>query len=85
MGDNVYTLNRQSQPAKVEVQTNDGCCGIFETEHDGKVNRCIVEYAATHSRKDTFLYNNRLYLGTMMRKVHTDQYHTNHAHPCEVW
>ena len=81
MGDNIYSLNRASQTAataKPVDEFNDGCCGLFETEHDGKVNRCIAEFAATHSRNETFLYNNRLYLGNHPKKqVHTDQYNTN--------
>jgi len=81
MGDNIYSLNRASQTtvtSKPAEQFNDGCCGLFEFKHDGKVNRCIVEYAADHSRKDTLLYNNRLYLGICdPKEVHTDQYSTN--------
>lgn len=32
-------------------------------EPEIKVESHIVEYAKTHSRKDTFLYNNRLFFG----------------------
>ena len=38
----------------------------------------IVEYAKTHSKKDTFLYNNRLFFGICNpTQKHKDQYTAN--------
>jgi hypothetical protein len=52
--------------------------GMFEDKHDGNVNKCIIEFAKTHNRRDTLLYNNRLFFSIMNAKqVHKDQYETN--------
>lgn len=45
------------------VNFNDGVMGLFETKHDGKVNRCIVDYAKTHSMSETLGFNNKLFMG----------------------
>lgn len=65
MTDNVYVQSRTQAPpisAKPAIS----------------VDPVIVEYAKTHSRKDTLLYNNRLFFGyirpTQQRK---DEYDVN--------
>lgn len=73
--DNIYYLNRNSI---VENPFNNGVMGLFEKQHDGRVNKCIVDYAKSHTRKETLLFNNRLYLGIINPKqVHNEQYETN--------
>ena len=77
--DNIYSLNRDE--VAVNDFYNDGTMGMFETSHDGKVNRCVAIYAKTHNRSETFRYNNNLYFGICNPKqVHKDQYETNRTH-----
>lgn len=52
MTDNVYVQSRTSIRQQAQVNTPDV-----------SVDPAIVEYAKTHSRKDTLLYNNRLFFG----------------------
>jgi len=76
MTDNVYTQSRMN--SIVVLPYNNGSMGLFEIKHDGKVNKCIVDFAKNHNRKDTLLYNNRMYFGIISPKqVHKDQYETN--------
>ena len=76
MTDNIYIQSRMN--IVEENPFNNGVMGIFETKHDGKVNKCIVAYAKTNNKIDTLLYNNRLYFGIINPKqVNIDQYETN--------
>jgi hypothetical protein len=79
MTDNAYFQSRSNVVA--ENPFNNGVMGIFETIHDGKVNKCIAEYAKSHDRRDTLLFNNRLYFGIMNPKqVNKDQYEANRTY-----
>jgi len=70
--DNVYFNN------KINVSFNNGVMGMFEKQHDGKVNKCIIDYAINHNRKDTLLYNNRLFFSCSKKtQVVKKQYETN--------
>lgn len=64
MTDNVYVQSRLCVKAKPAVS----------------VDPAIVEYAKTHNRKDTLLYNNRLFFGyinpSQQRK---DEYSVNRS------
>ena len=73
--DNVYF---QSRNTVIEKIYNNGIMGLFEKKHDGKVNKCIVDYAKSHTRNETFGFNNNLYFGIVNPKqVHNEQYETN--------
>lgn len=62
MTDNVYVQSRLSAIAAPVI-----CVDPF-----------IVDYAATHNRKDTLLYNNRLFFGYIRpSQQHKDQYDVN--------
>lgn len=56
---------------------NNGVMCMFEDYHDGKVNKCIIDYALNNNRKDTLLYNNRLYFSISKPKTH-------HKEQCET-
>lgn len=79
MTDNAYVQSRMN--SNVILPYNNGVMGMFENKHDGRVNKCIIDFAKTHDRKDTLLYNNRLYFGIVNPKqVHKDQYETNRTY-----
>jgi len=75
MTDNAYVQSRMNNEV---VKFNDGVMGLFEKKHDGKVNRCIVDYAKTHNRSETLGFNNKLFMGIINHKeVHKEQYEAN--------
>ena len=62
MTDNVYF---QSRNTVVEKEYNNGTIGLFESSHDGKVNKCVFDYVKTHTRNESFEFNNNIYFGVV--------------------
>lgn len=70
-----YHLNRQDMNSRV---VNNGCMALFEKRSYGLVDECIVQYSNSHSKKETYLYNNRLYFGIINpSQANKDQYDIN--------
>lgn len=61
------------------VSFNNGVMCMFEDFHDGKVNKCIIDYALKNNKEATLLYNNSLYLNICNpQKRHKEQYETGY-------
>jgi hypothetical protein len=60
------------------METNKGVMGLFEKEHDGRVNQCIVDYCQNHTKKECFVLNNNMYNSLLSpNEVNRLQYETN--------
>lgn len=70
-------LNDFNSSRSLQSIFNDGVMCIYESKHDGKVNRCIAIYAKKHTRKEALLYNNRLYLSSARQQRNKEQYEAN--------
>ena len=70
--DNLY-FNRNTTRTTIDTK---GCLGLFADKVMG-VDGCIADYCRTHTQKEAFLYNNRLFLGTERNATNVAQYKKN--------
>jgi len=70
--DNLYH-NRNKTTTIIDT---NGCLGLFADKVTG-VDGCIADYCKSHTQKEAFLYNNRLFSGTERNAINVAQYEKN--------